>query len=239
MLKLYSGKDDIFSQFGVDKQIQGSFGKTVSCQGGAYIIIEHTEALHSIDVNSGSKQARSSNQEENALAANLDAAKEIARQLRLRDMGGIVVIDFIDLRTPNFKKQLFNTLKEAMEDDKAKHTILPMSKFGLIQITRQRVRQEVNIKTREENPDGNGKEIQAPILVIQEITETLERHLKAGVKKITLNAHPFIAAFITKGYPSIRSKWFMNHKKWVKVVPRDAYTYLEYKFKDKDGKELK
>src|SRR5690606_27145355 len=119
ILKQYKGREDIFAQFGVEKQIKASFGKTVSCPGGAYLIIEHTEALHSIDVNSGSKQNRSANQEENALATNLDAAVEIARQLRLRDMGGIVVIDFIDLRNPSYKRQLTDALRNAMSDDKA------------------------------------------------------------------------------------------------------------------------
>ncbi|MFT4838410.1 MAG: ribonuclease G, partial [Oleispira sp.] len=216
-----------------------SFGRTVSMSKGAYLVIEHTEAMHVIDVNSGNRSNKADSQEDTALETNMISATEIARQLRLRDMGGIIVVDFIDMRKADNRKKLYEHMRDEMADDRAKHKILPPSKFGLIQITRQRVRQEVNIKTREENPDGkNGEEIQAPILVIQEITETLERHLKAGVKKVTLNAHPFIAAFITKGYPSIRSKWFMNHKKWIKVVPRDAYTYLEYNFKDKDGNDL-
>ncbi|PCJ65518.1 MAG: ribonuclease E/G [Bacteroidetes bacterium] len=234
ILKLYLGKENIFSQFGVDKQIQASFGKTVSCQGGAYLIIEHTEALHSIDVNSGSKQAKSSNQEENALAANLDAAKEIARQLRLRDMGGIIVIDFIDLRTPNFKKQLFNTLRDAMEDDKAKHTILPMSKFGLIQITRQRVRPEMSIKTAESCPTCNGTgSVTSSVMIIDDI----ERHLDyllttAKHKKLSIITNPYLAAYMTGGLPSLRMRWFSRYKKWIKVKPDVKYGMLDYSFFD-------
>jgi ribonuclease G len=238
IVKYHNPRTSVFEKFGIERQIKTSFGRTVSMSKGAYLVIEHTEAMHVIDVNSGNRSNKADSQEDTALETNMISATEIARQLRLRDMGGIIVVDFIDMRKAENRKKLYEHMRDEMSDDRAKHKILPPSKFGLIQITRQRVRQEVNIKTREEDPDGNGKEIQAPILVIQEITETLERHLKTGVKKITLNAHPFIAAFITKGYPSIRSKWFMNHKKWVKVVPRDAYTYLEYNFKDKDGNDL-
>ncbi len=234
VLKHYSGKEDIFNHFGVDKQIQGSFGKTVSCQGGAYLIIEHTEALHSIDVNSGSKTARSSNQEENALAANLDAAREIARQLRLRDMGGIVVIDFIDLRSPNFKKQLFNTLTEAMEDDKAKHTILPMSKFGLIQITRQRVRPEMSIKTAEKCPTCRGSgSITTSVMIIDDIEHHLDYLLTVAKHKvITILTNPYLAAYLKEGVPSKRLRWFVKYKKWVNIKPDIKQGMLDYVFLD-------
>lgn len=238
IVKFHNTRTPIFEKHGIERQIKTSFGKTVSMSKGAYLVIEHTEAMHVVDVNSGNRSNKADSQEETALETNLIAATEMARQLRLRDMGGIIVIDFIDMRKAENRKKLYEHMRNEMADDRAKHKILPPSKFGLIQITRQRVRQEVNIKTREENPNGNGEEIPAPITVIQRITEDLERHIKSGVKKITLNAHPFVAAFITKGYPSVRSKWFVKHQKWIKVMPRDAYTYLEYKFKDKDGNEL-
>ncbi len=238
IVKLHNAKVPVFEKHGIERQIKTSFGRTVSMSKGAYLVIEHTEAMHVIDVNSGNRSNKADSQEETALETNIIAATEVARQLRLRDMGGIIVVDFIDLRTADHRKKLYEHMRDEMADDRAKHKILPPSKFGLIQITRQRVRQEVNIKTREENPEGSGEEIQAPIVIIDRITEDLERHLKSGLKKITLNAHPFVAAFITKGYPSVRSKWFMKHKKWIKVMPRDAYTFFEYKFKDKDGNEL-
>jgi|TARA_B110000967_G_scaffold100293_1_gene102951 ribonuclease G len=240
VLRHYSGKEDIFSQFGIDKQIQSSFGKTVSCQGGAYLIIEHTEALHSIDVNSGSKQARSSNQEENALAANLDAAREIARQLRLRDMGGIVVIDFIDLRTPNFKKQLWNTLSEAMADDKAKHTILPMSKFGLIQITRQRVRPEMSISTAEKCPTclGTGT-VTSSVLISDDIESNLDYLITAAKhKNLTVLTNPYLAAYIKQGAPSKRLHWFFKYKIWVKVKVDIKQGMLDYTFLDGQGETI-
>lgn len=204
---------------------------------GAYLIIEHTEALHVIDVNSGNRSNKANNQEDTALEVNMIAAAEIARQLRLRDMGGIIVVDFIDMKDPDNRQVLFNFLKEEMSDDKAKHKILPPSKFGLVQITRQRVRPEVNIETREENPNNLASDIDAPIQIIDKINFSLEKIINDH-KKVTLNVHPFVAAYLKKGFPSLRSKWFFEHKKWVKIIPRDAYTYLEYHFFDEKGKEI-
>ena len=240
IVKLYQSKVPIFEKFGIERQIKTSFGKTVSTAKGAYLVVEHTEALHVIDVNSGNRSNKAKSQEDTALEVNLIAASEIARQLRLRDMGGIIVIDFIDMTRAENRKKLFNHFRNEMKEDRAKHKILPPSKFGLIQMTRQRVRPEMAIKTREEHPSAvNGAEVEAPIVLIGKIKEELERVIKKGYKKVTLNAHPFIAAFLTKGFPSIRSKWYFEHKKWVKIQPRDAYTYLEYRFKDKDGKTIK
>ena len=240
IVKLHQSNVPVFEKYGIERQIKTSFGKTVSTAKGAYLIIEHTEALHVVDVNSGNRSNKAKNQEDTALEVNIIAATEIARQLRLRDMGGIVVIDFIDMGKAENRRKLFNHLRDEMKDDRAKHKILPPSKFGLIQLTRQRVRPERNIKTKEENPNGiSGQEVEAPIVLIEKITQDLQQLLKKDYKKLTLNAHPFIAAFLTKGIPSIRSKWFFEHKKWVKVLPRDAYTYLEYHFFDKDGNQIK
>tara|TARA_Y100000815_G_scaffold272990_1_gene303152 strand:- start:8999 stop:10537 length:1539 start_codon:yes stop_codon:yes gene_type:complete len=238
IVKLYQNSIPIFEKFGIERQIKTSFGKTVSMSRGAYLVIEHTEALHVIDVNSGNRSNKAKSQEDTALEVNMIAATEIARQLRLRDMGGIIVIDFIDMNRPDNRKKLFNLLKDEMSDDRAKHKILPPSKFGLIQITRQRVRPEMNIKTREKDPNGDG-EIEAPISVVNRIQTDLIKLLKKDYKKMTLHTHPFIAAFLMKGFPSIRSKWFLEHKKWVRIMPRDAYTYLEYRFTDKNGKEIR
>lgn len=238
IVKHHSARIPIFEKYGIERQIKTSFGKTVSMSKGAYLVIEHTEAMHVVDVNSGNRSNKSNSQEDTALETNMIAATEVARQLRLRDMGGIIVVDFIDMRKAENRKKLYEKMREEMSDDRAKHKILPPSKFGLIQITRQRVRKEINIKTREVNPDGNGEEIEAPISVVKRITEELEQHIMDGKKKFTLHAHPFIAAFLVKGYPSIRAKWYLKHKRWIKVIPRDAYTYLEFKFKDKEGKVL-
>jgi len=240
IVKFYNSSVPIFEKFGIERQIKTSFGRTASMSKGAYLIIEHTEALHVIDVNSGNRSNKAKTQEDTALEVNLLAASEIARQLRLRDMGGIIVVDFIDMIKAAHRRKLFDHLRDEMKDDRAKHKILPPSKFGLIQITRQRVRPEVNIKTTEENPSGNGQEVEAPIVLIDKIHVDLERIVKGSGKDkgIVLNTHPFIAAYLTKGFPSIRSKWFLEYKKRIKIQPRDAYSYLEYRFKDKGGKTI-
>ena len=238
MVKLYQSKETpIFEKYSIERQIKTSFGRTVSMSKGAYLIIEHTEAMHVIDVNSGNRSNKATNQEDTALEVNMIAAGEIARQLRLRDMGGIIVVDFIDMSDPDNRKKVFDYLRDEMADDKAKHKILPPSKFGLVQITRQRVRPEVNIETREEDPNNSNGAVEAPILIIDKIASDLENIIKHN-KKVILNVHPFIAAYLTKDFLSIRFKWFLEHKKWVKVIPRDAYTYLEYRFNDTQGKEI-
>lgn len=231
IVKYYDGRLPVFEHFGIERQIKSSFGRSVSMGKGAYLIIEHTEAMHVIDVNSGNRTNSNENQEANALAVNLAAAEEIARQLQLRDMGGIIVVDFIDMHKSENRKKLFEKLKTVMKTDRAKHKILPVSRFGLVEITRQRVRPEMNIQTREENPDGSGH-VEAPILIIDEIENKLE--LIAAQEKdkgIFLHTHPFIAAYLTKGiFNSIRRRWSKKYKKNLKVVPRDSFKFLEYHF---------
>ncbi len=231
ILKLHNSKSPIFENYGIERQIKTSFGKTVSMSKGAYLVIEHTEALHVIDVNSGNRSNKANSQEENALEVNLIAATEVARQLRLRDMGGIIVVDFIDLHSNENRQKLFDHLKTEMSFDRTKHKILPPSKFGLVQITRQRVRSEMNIKTKEPNPNVNG-EVEAPIVLLDKFDVELNQILKSKNKnkKITLNVHPFVASYLQKGIVSQQVKWFLKHKKWIKVLPRDAYQYLQYRF---------
>lgn len=233
------GDIPLFEKLGIERQIKFSFGKNVTIpqSKGAYLVIEHTEALHVIDVNSGNISRSSSNQEETALAVNKIAATEIARQLRLRDMGGIIVVDFIDMTNNENKRDLYEHLKAEMQKDKAKHKILPPSKFGLIQITRQRVRPELNIITTEENPNTDEK-VEAPIILIGRIEQVLRNIMETKSKKlneISLHVHPFVAAYLTKGIPSIRQKWYMKYKKWIKIVPRDSYKYLQFNFLNKNN----
>ena len=239
IVKLYKSSVPIFEKFHIERQIKTGLGRTVSMTKGAYLVIEHTEALHVIDVNSGNHSNKAENQETTAFEVNLIAATEIARQLRLRDMGGIIVVDFIDMSSGENRQKLFDALREEMKDDRAKHKILPPSKFGLIQITRQRVRPEINIKTKEENPSKQGEE-DAPIMLIDRITTDLEEIIFQSNYngRITLNIHPFIAAYLTKGLFSIRLKWFLKYRKWIKILPRDAYSYLEYRFKTNEGTPL-
>ena len=231
----------IFEHFGIERQIKASFGRTVSMNRGAYLIVEHTEALHVIDVNSGNRSNKAKNQEDTALEVNMIAATEIARQLRLRDMGGIIVIDFIDMIRQENRKKLFEHFRKEMESDRAKHKILPPSRIGLIQMTRQRVRPEMDIKTSEPNPNING-EVEAPIVLMDKIKADLEKILanpKHKKKKVVLHLHPFIAAYLTSGFPSIRASWYIKHKKWIQVVPRDAFMYLEFRFLDQNRRLLR
>jgi ribonuclease G len=231
IVKLHKSATPIFEKYGIERQIKTSFGKTVSMSRGAYLVIEHTEALHVIDVNSGNRSNKAGSQEETALEVNLIAATEIARQLQLRDMGGIIVVDFIDMHRSENRNKLFQHLKEQMSLDRTKHKILPPSKFGLIQITRQRVRPELSIKTTEPNPNSNG-EVEAPIVLLDKIEADLERVISNPKNKnVVLNVHPFIASYLTKGISSIRFRWYLKHKKWITIIPRDAYKYLQYKFK--------
>ena len=241
IVKLYKHREPIFEYFGIEKQIKAAFGKTVNLPGGAYLVIEHTEALHVIDVNSGNRTANPENQEQNALMVNMEAAKEIARQLRLRDMGGIVVIDFIDMHKPQNRKELFDYLKDQMQLDRAKHTILPPSKFGLVQLTRQRVRPEMNIVTNEKCPacDGTG-EIKASIILMDDIENNLNYILnEQNEKGITLCVHPYIEAYIRKGLISCQWKWFFKFNKWVKVKPVSSYYLTEFHFLNSKEEEIK
>ena len=241
IVKLYKGKEPIFDHFGIDKQIKGSFGRTVNLPGGAYLVVEHTEALHVIDVNSGNRNASPENQEQNAFMVNKEAAKEIARQLRLRDMGGIVVIDFIDMHKAPNRKDLFDYLRAEMNYDRAKHTILPPSKFGLVQITRQRVRPEMNIITVEKCPSCNGTgEIKASIVLMDDIANNLNYILNEQAEKgITLCVHPYIEAFIKKGFINQQMKWFFKYNQWVKIKAVSSYHLTEFHFLSSKEEEIK
>ncbi|MDE7401892.1 MAG: Rne/Rng family ribonuclease [Muribaculaceae bacterium] len=240
IVKLYTKDIPIFDTFGITRQIKSSFGKTVSFKSGAYLIIESTEALHVIDVNSGNRSKASPDQESNALDVNLKAADEIARQLRLRDMGGIIVVDFIDMSKPEHRQQLFDHMREVMANDRARHNILPLSKFGLMQITRQRVRPALDIPTDETCPSCFGKgQVKASIL----FTDTLEQKLEylvdsLKIKKFNMYIHPFVEAYVKKGVFSIYGKWKRKYGRGFKVIADESLAYLQYKVLDADGKEI-
>jgi len=240
IVRFYDSKLPIFDVFGVEKQIKSLFGKTVYLKSGAYLIIEHTEALHVFDVNSGNRAKSNASQEENALEVNLEAAEEIARQLRLRDMGGIIVIDFIDMYNADNRQLLYNRLKELMKTDRAKHTILPPSKFGLVQITRQRLRPEVNIEVLEVCPScsGTGK-IQPSVLFVDQIEKTLHYIITdLKEKNITIAVHPYIEAYLTKGIWNKLNQWRWKYKQWIKILPMDSYGFMEYRFFNQIGEEI-
>ena len=240
IVKLYNGTIPIFDHFGVNKQIKALFGKTVSFRHGAYLIIEHTEALHVIDVNSGNRAKSGNTQESNALEVNMEAAVEIARQLRLRDMGGIIVVDFIDMQSVENKLLLYEKMKEVMSVDRTKHSILPLTKFGIMQITRQRVRPEMHIVTNEKCPVCHGSgETKPTILFTDELEQTLGFIVdKIKTKRIILNVHPFVAAYLTKGLIPIFRRWNFKFRINLKVQPVVSYHMLEYRFFDRFMDEI-
>lgn len=232
IVKLYKGKVSMYEHFHIDKQIKATFGKNVTIPGGAYIIIEHTEALHVIDVNSGNRLKSELDQESNAIHTNLEAAEEIARQLRLRDMGGIIVIDFIDMKKASHKKDLYDKMVAIMATDRAKHTVLPISKFGLMQITRQRVRPEINVAITETCPACEGTGTIQPSILVSDQIETNLRYIltEQNEKKLKLHVHPYLEAYLTRGFPSKRMQWFMKYKVWVPIKAESSYPITEYHF---------
>ena len=240
IVKLYTADTPIFDHFNITKQIKTSFGKTVSFKSGAYLIIESTEALHVIDVNSGNRSKSSTSQENNALDVNLRAADEIARQLRLRDMGGIIVIDYIDMAQAEHRQALYDHMREVMANDRARHNILPLSKFGLMQITRQRVRPALDIVTAESCPSCHGKgEVQPSLLftdVLKDKIDYLCHSLK--VTQFTMYVPPFVDAYLKKGIISEYNRWRMEYGFKFKIVADQSLAYLEYRVFDKNKNEI-
>jgi ribonuclease G len=239
IVSFYQNGSPIFDSYGITKQVKASFGKTVNMGSGAYLIIEHTEALHVIDVNSGYKSV-SANQEENAMQTNLEAAEEIARQLRLRDIGGIIVVDFIDMKLPDNKRKLAEAMEGFMRYDRAKHAILPISKFGLMQITRQRMRPEVTINTQEICPSCNGTgKVSSTLILEDEIEKNISYLVMQKHKHLTIDVHPIMEAYLKKGFPSKRRKWSWKYKQKIKVRPNTGYHLTEYHFFDEHDEEIK
>jgi ribonuclease G len=240
IVELHAKGKPVFESHGVARQIKSSFGKTATMNSGAYIVIESTEAMHVIDVNSGHKMG-SRDQEEAVLNVNLEAADEIARQLRLRDIGGLIIIDFIDMRNNEHKKVLFKAMRDAMKKDRAQHTILPLSKFGLMQITRQRARPEVKINTAEVCPACNGTgKINPTILLSDDIERDLGFILQAATKtKLTLKVHPYVEAYLKKGLPSIQMRWYARYYRWIRVKSDANFQLTEYKFFNENEDEIR
>jgi ribonuclease G len=239
IVSYYHNGAPIFDHFGITKQVKAAFGKTVNLPSGAYLIVEHTEALHVIDVNSGYKSV-GNNQEENALQTNLEAAEEIARQLRLRDIGGIIVVDFIDMKFPENKRKLVEAMEGFMKTDRSKHAVLPISKFGLMQITRQRMKPEMNINTQELCPScqGTGK-ISSALILEDEIEKNISYLTMQKHKTLVIALHPIMHAYLTKGFISMRRKWGWKYKLNLSVKSNNTYHLTEFHFYDNNGEEIK
>ncbi len=244
ILKRYSGKKDIFEHFGLHRQIKASFGRQVNMPSGAYLIIEHTEAMHVVDVNSGNRVSKGKSQEENALETNLEAAEELARILRLRDMGGIIAVDFIDMQDRENQKKLHNHLRDCMRSDRAKHNVLAPSKFGVVEITRQRVRPVTEIDTSEPCPccDGSGN-MTSSILLLDELENKLKyMSTEMNVKNTRLVVHPFIAShlnFKTSMFgKTISRDWSKKHAVQLRVDGNASFQLMQYKFEDDKGERI-
>ena len=237
IVKLYTGKTPIFDNFNITKQIKSSFGKTINYKHGAYLIIEHTEALHVVDVNSGNRSRAKNGQEANALDVNLGAADELARQLRLRDMGGIIVVDFIDMHLAEDRQMLYERMCKNMQKDRARHNILPLSKFGLMQITRQRVRPAMDVNVEEDCPTCNGTgKIRSSILFTDQLERKIDRLInKIGITKFYLHVHSYVAAYINKGFLSLKRKWQIKYGFGIHVIPSQKLAFLQYEFYDIEG----
>ena len=237
IVKLYTGKTPIFDNFNITKQIKSSFGKTINYKHGAYLIIEHTEALHVVDVNSGNRSRAKNGQEANALDVNLGAADELARQLRLRDMGGIIVVDFIDMHLAEDRQMLYERMCKNMQKDRARHNILPLSKFGLMQITRQRVRPAMDVNVEEDCPTCNGTgKIRSSILFTDQLERKIDRLInKIGITKFYLHVHPYVAAYINKGFLSLKRKWQIKYGFGIHVILSQKLAFLQYEFYDIEG----
>ena len=239
IVSLYTGSASVFDHTGITKQVKGAFGKTVNLPSGAYLIIEHTEALHVVDVNSGYKSV-SNNQEENALQTNMEAAEEIARQLRLRDIGGIIVVDFIDMKLPENKKKLNEAMENFMKLDRAKHAVLAISKFGLMQLTRQRMKPEMNINTQEQCPScqGTGK-ISSTLVLEDEIEKNISYLSEQKHKSLTVAVHSILFAYLTKGIISKRRKWAWKYKMKLDIREDSTYHLTEFHFFDNHEEEIR
>ena len=234
IVKLYTGTVPIFDNFSVTKQLKSGFGKTVNYKHGAYLIIEHTEAMHVVDVNSGTRVKKENGQEANALETNLGAADELARQLRLRDMGGIIVVDFVDMKLAEDRQMLYERMCKNMQKARARHNILPLSKFGLMQITRQRVRPAMDVNVEEDCPTcfGTGK-IKSSILFTDQLESKIDNLVnKIGIRKFYLHVHPYVAAYINQGVVSLKRRWQMKYGFGVRIVPSQKLAFLQYEFYD-------
>jgi ribonuclease G len=240
ILRLHRDSVPPFEVYNVDKQIKSLFGKIVNFGKGAYLILEHTEAMHVIDVNSGSKTVKDTSREGNVLNINIEAAEEIARQLRLRDIGGLIVVDFIDMRSSQNQKILLEKMKELMSNDRAQHSFTSISKFGLMEITRERVKPEIKLSISEVCPACKGSgEMKPYILVISDIESSIQDIIaEQKINYFILKVHPFVYSYLTKGIISRRIKWMWKYKIWIDIRSTESSYINSYKILDKKENDL-
>ena len=230
-IELYSGSAPLFDVRSIEKQIEESLTKKVWLKNSGYIVIETTEAMTVIDVNSG-KYAKSKEQEINSLKIDIDAAREIIRQLRLRDIGGIIVVDFIDLYDQENKKRLYEEIRKEFRKDRAKVTVLPMSDFGLVQITRQRIRQSILSRMSDQCPmcSGTGR-VQTKMSYITDIEIWLKRFRGGnGGRAIRLRVNPLIYNYLTSGLINKILKLCLKNRVFIKLEVDEKLPLSDFKF---------
>ncbi|RKY79868.1 ribonuclease E/G [candidate division KSB1 bacterium] len=240
LVELYRGKVPVFDAFNIEPEIDKALSRKVWLKSGGYLIFDYTEAMVVIDVNSGKYVSRGQ-QEESSLRINLEAAQEIARQLRLRDIGGIVVIDFIDMQNERNKMKLYTEFKKALRKDRATSTVLPLSEFGLMQLTRERIRPGLLFALTESCPTCDGIGHIASSATVATKIELAIRRLRVhyGKRRFKLIVHPKLASYLTEG---IRSR--IRRMMWRYLVTIDIQTDNMLMFNQfrilskKDGKDL-
>lgn len=240
IVKLYRGATPLFDEFDITRQIKSLFAKYVSLKRGAYLIIERTEAMNVIDVNSGNRTKAEDDQEQTALDVNLAAAREIARQVRLRDLGGIVIVDFIDMHKAQNRQRLYEEMRNLMAGDKAKHTVLPLTKFGLMQITRQRIRPVAVQETRDVCPTCNGSgKIEPTVLLDRKIENRLSYFSQdRKLRRVNLTVSPYVGAYLRRGFISLRLRWMLRYKMIIKIHDDRSLGMIDVRYRNGKGETL-
>ncbi|NHQ59605.1 ribonuclease E/G [Chlorobium sp. BLA1] len=232
-VSLYQGKLPLFEGYGIAKDVESIFSRKVWLKSGGYIIIEHTEAMVVVDVNSG-RYAAKREQEENSLKTNLEAAREIVRQLRLRDIGGIIVVDFIDMLDQKNAKKVYDSMKTELRNDRAKSNILPMSDFGIMQITRERIRPSLMQRMGDQCPACGGTGVvQARFTTINQIERWLRKYaLKhpLNFQQLDLYVSPTVVEPLQNSDLKTELKWFLQHLLFVQVKPDESLRSDDFRF---------
>ena len=232
-VSLYQGKLPLFEGYNIAKDVESIFSRKVWLKSGGYIIIEHTEAMVVVDVNSG-RYAAKREQEENSLKTNLEAAREIVRQLRLRDIGGIIVVDFIDMLDQKNAKKVYDSMRTELRNDRAKSNILPMSDFGIMQITRERIRPSLMQRMGDQCPACGGTGVvQARFTTINQIERWLRKYaLQQNMKfqQLDLYVSPTVAEPLKNTDMKTELKWFLQHMVFVRVKPDESLRSDDFRF---------
>lgn len=237
-IHLYRERIPIFEKYNIDKEIEKSLNRKVWLKSGGHLVIEHTEAMVTIDVNSG-KFIGKKNHEQNSLKINMEAAREIGRQLRLRDIGGLIVVDFIDMQDDRNKKRVYDEMKKETKRDRAKIAITSLSDFGLMEMTRQRIRLSLLLSTSEECPvcRGTGR-VPSKESMVTKIESWLKRFkTQCNERRLILKVHPSIGDYLSAGTKSILRRWMWRHIMKIDLVRDETISVNEFRFISKKRKE--